>query len=217
LARGVDLFADLNKFGLRSQIKATFDVRAQHGRMAPSFCHHLPHSSIFAFEPVMSNYLLLKENTNSKSNISSIPVGFGSLTGKLPIYLGKHSSLHSLKQELNKDIDTLRELVDIDTIDQYAAAHQIACIDLLKLDVEGSELDILTGANTMLAAGQIKSILCEVGFYSSNQRFTSFNDIIIFLKSKGYYFYFLYNTVSSLDNVSFTNRFLSYKLSAFLI
>ena len=41
------------------------------------------------------------------------------------------------------------EKVDIDTIDNYCAENSIDHIHLLKIDIEGHELDVLSGSKRM--------------------------------------------------------------------
>ena len=48
-------------------------------------------------------------------------------------------------------------------VDRYCDEHEIARIDLLKLDVEGHELDVLEGAARMLSRRQIGLITFEFG------------------------------------------------------
>src|SRR5207302_8420708 len=49
----------------------------------------------------------------------------------------------------------LSEGVRIETLDYYCKQHQIEYIDLLKLDVEGHELDVLNGAKCMFSKAAI--------------------------------------------------------------
>ncbi len=55
------------------------------------------------------------------------------------------------------------EDVSIDTLDDYCRANNIKDIDLLKLDVEGHELDVLEGSRETLKRKMIKMISFEFG------------------------------------------------------
>jgi hypothetical protein len=49
------------------------------------------------------------------------------------------------------------------TVDRYCTENEVAGIDLLKLDVEGHELDVLDGAAGMLSERRIRLIAFEFG------------------------------------------------------
>ena len=55
------------------------------------------------------------------------------------------------------------ETVTTTTIDDYCAEHGISRIDLLKLDIEGHELDALAGASTMCGRQAIGMVMFEFG------------------------------------------------------
>jgi FkbM family methyltransferase len=73
-------------------------------------------------------------------------------------------------------------------LDTYCNARMISQIDLLKIDVEGAEMDVLQGAGSMLAKGSIKLIQFE---YNDNAELanTSFLDFWIFLGRRNFRLY----------------------------
>ena len=48
------------------------------------------------------------------------------------------------------------------TLDSFVKKNKIKSIDLLKIDIEGSEYELLKGAKNMLKRGKIKIILVEI-------------------------------------------------------
>jgi hypothetical protein len=61
-------------------------------------------------------------------------------------------------------------LVEAMSLDEYCAERGIDRIDFLKLDVEGAELEVVTGAGQLLERGAIRAILLEVGAHAARVR-----------------------------------------------
>ena len=53
--------------------------------------------------------------------------------------------------------------VEVVTIDEFASARNIRQIELMKVDVEGGELNVLHGAQGLIKERRIKAIQFEVG------------------------------------------------------
>lgn len=76
------------------------------------------------------------------------------------------------------------ETVSIRKLDDYCSSHEIASIDLLKIDVEGHELDVLKGATEMLSRRAIQYISFEFGGCNIDTR-TYFQDFYYFFANHG--------------------------------
>jgi len=76
------------------------------------------------------------------------------------------------------------ERVRIYTLDSYCSRNAISWIDLLKLDVEGHELDILQGGSQMFASRNIRMASFEFGECHIDTR-TYFRDLYSFFKDNG--------------------------------
>ena len=149
---------------------------------------------IYAFEPNPFAYQALCSATNNDTMQYNLQFALGEKIGRT-----KHYSYSSLeKTELassNKQIfaDILKSKealtcyeVKVTTIDSYCKKHQIKHINYLKIDVEGSEYDVLKGAKKMLSAKSIDYIQFEFNIHNIYSR--------IFIKDyfdllKGYHFY----------------------------
>ena len=82
----------------------------------------------------------------------------------------------------------------METIDSYIQKNKITRIDLLKIDVEGYELEVLDGAKDALASGSIKAILADATL-TENTQHTFFNDLWDYLRSKNFSFFGLYDVI----------------------
>ena len=82
------------------------------------------------------------------------------------------------------------------SLDEQARLFTDQKINLLKIDVEGRELDVLMGATALLQAQRIDMLYIEVGFNGQGTQQTYFADIDRFLQDKGYRVFRLYEQMN---------------------
>jgi FkbM family methyltransferase len=146
-----------------------FDVGANKGQFLSVAQAILSGSSIVvhAFEPSPVTYSSLRQNTENFSNVVLNNFGLGEKAGDFTLYSdAPGSGLASLSKRrldhfgLNFNHS---EIVRVETLDQYCELNQIHHIDLLKLDVEGHELDVLKGGRKMFDKKAIDIVAFEFG------------------------------------------------------
>ena len=93
-------------------------------------------SQIVCFEPVKSNFELLKKNTSDMSNVQLINSGVGSSDRKQQIFYGKHNIGEASLFKGYEQVD------DGEEVDIVSAATLPAC-HIIKIDTEGSEIEII--------------------------------------------------------------------------
>ena len=71
-------------------------------------------------------------------------------------------------------------------LDDFCANRGIGSIDLLKMDVEGSEFRVLKGAKRMLAVGALTRIFLELNDWASERAGSSRQAILELLSQNGY-------------------------------
>lgn len=118
---------------------------------------------VFSFEPVPALLRGLRENValNKIENIMSFENAVGKENGKAAFYISKKggdewSSLYRWNLARNRAND-----VHVIKIDDWAEDNCIKKIDLIKVDAEGSEIDVIIGAEKTLRRGKIKAIIME--------------------------------------------------------
>ena len=96
-----------------------------------------------------------------------------------------------MRDDLNKPSaeDSKSEDIEVKTIDYVINDLKNAGIDLLKIDVEGYEIEVLKGACKSLTEKKINFIYLETGL---DTRFNSIQSLIDFLKPIGYLPYAFY-------------------------
>lgn len=120
----------------RSNIKI-LDIGANIGGFAIWASYKWPDSSIECYEPVASNFELLKHNTNYNPRITVYNAAVAKESGKRQIYYGKNNigEASFFKGEEQQGVGELVETISANSIDQA---------DLIKIDTEGAEIEILS-------------------------------------------------------------------------
>jgi FkbM family methyltransferase len=123
--------------------------------------------SVHCFEPGLETFKTLVSSVQTDSRIKLNNLGIGKNRGEAVLhYDNAGSGLASLTMRKLDHFGikfTKTESVAVDTIDSYCSDHSINRIHLLKLDIEGHELDALAGASKMLGAKAIDIVTFEFG------------------------------------------------------
>ncbi len=106
-----------------------------------------PSARIFACEPQSDNLRRLRSVYQALHIDGAVcPEACGKADGEATLYL--HSSVtHSLDPEWHSDLGSgTTETVPVTTLDKLCGSRGIQGVDLLKIDTEGAEVDVLSGA-----------------------------------------------------------------------
>jgi FkbM family methyltransferase len=189
LRYGSDPMLDLDR--LLARIATIFDVGANEGQTALSFAQSFPDAEVFTFEPVPSTYSILERRTSDVPNIHCYQVALGNRTGEVTIALTPKSGQNSLLNATEPGPGTAT--VQVTTGDSWLSAHDVAHIDVLKVDTEGYDLEVLAGFEGVLSAGEVHAVLVECEFERVRpEPHTSFFDLFEFLTTRGMGFTTLY-------------------------
>jgi FkbM family methyltransferase len=124
------------------------DAGANIGLTVLWFLAQYPDAVIHAFEPAPDNYRLLRANVAPFERVSTAPVAVGAAASDVVLHLASHGAMHSLKDQADEGQGAIT--VGCIALGSYLAAQGIERVDLLKMDVEGSELDLLVGLGDRL-------------------------------------------------------------------
>ena len=146
---------------------------------------------IFAFEPHPAAFLKLSVAA-AAHNFTAVPEGAGEERTMAAIYDyqddggSEHASMYKdVIEHLHKG-KAEEVAIELTTIDEFVADHDITKIALLKVDTEGHELSVLRGARQTIASGLVEIIQVEFNEMNIISK-TFFKDIVDILP--GYDFY----------------------------
>ena len=146
-----------------------FDVGASQGLWTSALLERCASATVYAFEPTPSAFARLRANLEGRAQLN--PCALGAAAGEAQMF-GPPGGDHDLSEMASLHVRDLSNFnlavepigtVAVQTVDDFCAAHDIARIDLLKLDTEGHELAVLGGAERLLAARAIDVIQFEFG------------------------------------------------------
>lgn len=128
---------------------------------------------IYAIEPEPHNLAYLAWNVRDTRNVIVIPVVVGSKIGKSKLYISSASPCHTIVYHHKNWIE-----VDMITLDSLNIQP-----DFVKIDAEGSELEILKGAENVIEKGTRFAIACYHNLPGGDSELET---VISFLKDRGY-------------------------------
>ena len=155
---------------------------------------YFPSSEIIGFE--IEKELCDKMNSKASKGIKYYSCALGEKNEKKRLYNTKNpmcTSLYKPNEKLirlynNLDVAYLKNETEVETIalDTFIKKNNIDEIDLIKIDVQGAELDIFKGGKNTLQ--NVLKIICEVEFISIYENQPLFGDVSNFLTKYDFMF-----------------------------
>ena len=165
-----------------------FDVGANKGdftKLLVSGFENGERFEVHSFEPSKATFDMLRSRVEGEENVVLNNIGLGKEKGEFDFFTdfpGSGTASLTKRQLDYLGVDFhFSERVAIDTVDNYCTDNAIEHIDLLKIDVEGHELDVLRGGEGMFGADGIGMVSFEFGGCNIDTR-TFFKDFYYFLK-----------------------------------
>ena len=167
-----------------------YDIGANVGSWAVMARALVPDCSIVSFEPMEEHLPKFREYTNGLKRVTLLPIALGSAETTMefhPATFSDASSFLPLKDKGKKAWhieNTEPRMMHITTLDDAITAHTLPAPDLMKLDVQGFELEVLKGA--IRALENCRWVLCEVSFTELYVGQCLFSDVAAFLATQGF-------------------------------
>lgn len=193
---------DFFKRKCSSKCPVIFDIGANKGILLKRFLNYFPEANIYAFEPIQELYQQLSKDFAKNKKIRVLDYGVSEVGGEKKFFINKgidtSSFLESRKTGLNSDeqVTLVRsEMVRTITIDQFCIDRNIQNIDILKMDIQGSEMAALKGSISMIEKQAIRIIYIETYFVKQYKDQPLFYEIANFLISKNFELQDIYNPI----------------------
>lgn len=167
-----------------------YDIGAHFGYLTKEFATaHNGDIRVIAFEPSPYCLSILHLNVRSLKNVLVVAIALGSQMkeGVLKTPLKRKGLLGIGRAQLDGTIDRPHKTqkVEVLTLDEYCARNDVPPPHLLKVDVEGGELDIIKGANNLIKAHHPIWYLEIVEAYTANYGYTP-QDLFALMFEYGY-------------------------------
>lgn len=132
------------------------DAGANIGITGLWFLAHRPGARLHCFEPEASNHRLLCDNLGGRGEVTLERAALGAREGETTLHVARHGALHTTRRppagsgagpEPTPAEATVvgTQRVPLIRLGDYLDAAGVATVDLLKVDVEGGELELLRG------------------------------------------------------------------------
>jgi FkbM family methyltransferase len=155
------------------------DAGANIGASALWFASRFPAARIDAFEPAADNFALLSANLAAVPGATPLRMAVGRAAGEIALFQGTSSATHSIVPGAPDLTGLGVEVVPMTTLAAHMAATGIRRIDILKIDVEGAELEVLAGLGDRI--GDVGVIVGEL-----HEKVVDAAEVYGFLKDAGF-------------------------------
>jgi FkbM family methyltransferase len=172
-----------------------YDIGANIGTWVLLARSVFPQSKIHAFEPLVLHYEAFEKTMHAIPDVFLHKIALGSSTCILNMQVTSFSDASSILEITDTSYDVFgitkdrNEAVNVVCLDDYVSKHDLPLPDLMKLDIQGYELEALKGAAHCLK--HAKYLIIEVSFIEFYHGQPLFHDIIMFLAQYDFYLYSL--------------------------
>jgi FkbM family methyltransferase len=165
----------------KNEIATVFDIGASDGKWTRECMVVLPKANFVMIDPLEENQQALKRLCDLNPNCHHWVGALGRGKGELAIHVHGDQSSAYFSREYGGRVRNVRmtSLDDLITESSWAAQP-----DMIKLDVQGHELDVLIGARKALK--EAKLVLAEVSFQRIYESQPLAEEVICFMRDQGF-------------------------------
>ena len=193
LPHGFDLCLDIRKLDNRFQPRMIVDVGASFGQSAAHYIMAFPKAEIHCFEPVPETMSILRKRLGKEQRVHFHQEALGQEVGECEMHILSDLSMSTTQLDpRDAHMEKASVMVRMSNLNDMAQELNIAHIDLLKIDTEGTDLNVLKGASALLKERRIRFVQVEVGMNPTNYRHVDLQRVREFMEPMGYMLFSLY-------------------------
>ena len=177
----IEILNMLSRFDDTKKDSCVLDIGAHIGSSAHFIFNALAPSKIFSFEPDKRNIEYFNEFIQGriKNNlITLVPLAVWKVTGTIPFYFNEKNTAD------NKFEASESSLVECVAVDDFVTQFSLK-VSLIKIDVQGYEIEVLQGSLITLSTQQ-PLVIIEIDKNSLDARGLTISDILDFIDSIKY-------------------------------
>ncbi|AQG79004.1 hypothetical protein AWR27_06500 [Spirosoma montaniterrae] len=175
------------------QIGTVFDIGANIGQAALVLSQVFPNATIHSFEPLPDCYETLSKLTSKLPNLVTYNLALGNYNGDAPFERNQHTVSSSMLTMASVHVANFPETaisttvtVPVMQLDEAAKSMTIKRNLLVKIDVQGYEMQVIEGGRNTLREATI--VIAETSFVPMYEGQALFCDIVDAMQSLGFYY-----------------------------
>lgn len=167
------------------------DIGANRGQFALFARDHFPSADVICFEPLENARTVLGQVFAHDTKVKVLPYALGSRRGEADLHVTRSDDSSSLlpvtarqREAFPQSEEVARETVTVARLDEVLSGDQIRRPCLVKIDVQGGELDVLQGSTEILPA--VDALLVECSFVELYSGQALIDEVIEYLRGHGF-------------------------------
>ena len=184
----------INQWSQRAQDAAiVFNIGANAGIYSLAAAASNPLARIYAFEPTPDITVHLRETVSlnqlgDRFSVEQCAVARVTGTAYLNFFLGEHNDNEGQNFVSQAGRNSSSVAVSTVSLDDFCSNHQISCVDLVKIDVQGHEPEVLEGASGLIQRHALRTIFFELNWNHADPSQCSASKAVKILADAGYQF-----------------------------
>ncbi len=152
--------------------------------------------AVHSFEPEPDTFALLAHNVhrNGLRNVHTVRCALAKTSQDVALYVARPDNIGQTSLRQPDNFSGVKVNVQCRTLDDYVEEHGIDAINLIKIDVEGAELDVLLGARHVLSRNPKPHIIIEFWEEFLQAYGSSCAQVAEFLQGSGYSLFWIGET-----------------------